>query len=256
MGDLMRARGEELRRAVAAVSVAATTVLIGACAKANAAAPPLPQTVAAVDAATSTAQGSGWRMLFDGKTTNGWRGYDSEQVPAAWKVVDGVLTKEVSTGDIMTKDQFADFELELDWKLGPAGNAGIFYRATHEYDHVYWSGPEYQLLDDAAAPDGQNRLTSAGAAYALYPPPAGVVKPANEWNSTRIIVKGAHVEHWLNGKKLLEYELWSPDWLAKVKASKFSEWPNYGKAKKGYIAIQGDHNGTLWLRNIRIRELR
>ena len=87
------------------------------------------------------------------------------------------------------------------------------------------------------------------------PPPPGVVKPAGEWNSTRIIVSGAHVEHWLNGQKVVDYELWSPDWKAKVAASKFNDYPNYGLAKKGYIAIQGDHNGALSLRNIRIREL-
>jgi hypothetical protein len=197
-----------------------------------------------------------WRPLFDGRTTSGWRGYRSPDVPAGWKVVDGTLTKAESTSDIVTKDQFGDFELELEWKLGPEGNAGIFYRGTEEYDHVYWSAPEYQLLDDAGAPDGKSRLTSAGAAYALYPSPAGVVKAAGQWNRTRIVVKGAHVEHWLNGKKLLDYELWSPDWEAKVKASKFAAWPNYGRAKKGYIAIQGDHDGVLALRNIRIRELR
>lgn len=196
-----------------------------------------------------------WRPLFDGRTMAAWRGYKQQEMPAGWKIVDGTLTKEGSTGDIITRDQFGDFELALDWKLGPAGNAGVFYRASEEYDHVYWSGPEYQLLDDAAAPDGRSRLTAAGAAYALYPAPAGVVKPANEWNSTRIVVRGAHVEHWMNGQKLLEYELWSPDWETKVKAAKFESWPHYGRARKGHIGIQGDHEGTLTLRDIRIREL-
>ena len=115
--------------------------------------------------------------------------------------------------------------------------------------------PEYQLLDDAAHPDGKNRLTSAGAAYALYPSPEGVVKPAGEWNSTLVVVQGARVQHWMNGQKLLEYELWSPDWEAKVKASKFVDWPNYGRAKSGYIGIQGDHDGELTLRNVRIRTI-
>jgi hypothetical protein len=205
------------------------------------------------------AKGEGaWRPLFDGRTTAGWRGYKSQAVPAGWKVVDGVLVKDgkVKAADIVTKDQFGDFELEFDWKLAPGGNAGVFYRGTEEYDHIYWSAPEYQLLDDAAHKDGGNRLTSAGSAYALYPPPAGVVKPAGEWNASRIVAKGPHVEHWLNGKKVVEYELWSPDWEAKVKASKFVDWPNYGRAKTGYIAIQGDHEGELALRNIRIRELR
>lgn len=197
----------------------------------------------------------GWRPLFDGRTLSAWRGYKSDTVPAAWHIEDGVLTKAGSTGDLVSRDQFGDFELAFDWKIAPGGNAGVFYRATEEYDHIYWSGPEYQLLDDAGHPDGRNRLTSAAAAYALYAPPAGVVKPAGEWNSSRIVVKGAHVEHWLNGQKVVEYELWSPDWEAKVKASKFGEWPNYGRAKVGHIGIQGDHDGQLWLRDIRIRVL-
>jgi len=197
------------------------------------------------------AAASGWRTLDLGA----FRGYESEAVPNGWTVVGNEITKSHSVGDIMTKDQFANFELTLEWKMEKGGNSGIFYRATREYDHIYWSGPEYQLLDDANAPDGKNPLTSAASAYALYAPPRGVVKPADEWNSTRIVVNGAHVEHWLNGQKVVEYELWSPDWKAKVAASKFKDWPNYGMAKRGYIGIQGDHNGTLSVRNIRIREL-
>lgn len=199
---------------------------------------------------------AGWRLLFDGKTMNQWRGYQKPEVPSGWMVRDGTLTKQTGTGDIVTREEFGDFELELDWKLGTGGNAGIFYRGTEEYEHIYWSAPEYQLLDDANAPDGNNRLTSAGADYGLYPAPAGIVKPANQWNTARIVVRGNHVEHWLNGQKLLEYELQSSDWQAKVQASKFSVWPNYGKAAKGHIAIQGDHDGALALRNIRIRELK
>ncbi len=202
--------------------------------------------------ASVTGPAAGWRSLSD---LSAWRGYSTTEVPAGWHAEDGVISKEKGIGDLMTRDQFANFELALDWKIEQGGNAGIFYRGTTEYDHIYWSAPEYQLLDDANAPDGSNRLTSAAAAYALYAPPAGVVKPAGEWNSTRIVVNGAHVEHWLNGQKVVEYELWSPDWKAKVAESKFRDYPNYGLAKKGYIGIQGDHNGALSLRNIRIREL-
>jgi hypothetical protein len=200
-------------------------------------------------------QKAGFKLLFDGRTTDGWRGYQEQTVPDGWQVVDGVLTKQGSSGDIITKDQYGSFELAFDWKLEKGGNAGVFYRGTEEYDHVYWSGPEYQLLDNPNHPDGRNPLTSAGAAYGLYPPPDGVVKPAGEWNSSRIVVNGNHVEHWMNGQKLLEYELGSPDWEAKVKASKFKDWPNYGRAARGHIAIQGDHSGTLELRNVKIREL-
>jgi hypothetical protein len=209
-------------------------------------------------AATMTSnamQDSGWRPLFDGQSTAGWKGYQSDAVPDGWHAENGILTKAGGTGDILTSEKFGDFELALDWKVAPGGNAGIFYRGTEEYDHIYWSGPEYQLLDDAKAPDGRSRLTAAGSAYGLYPAAAGIVKPAGEWNTTRIVARGSHVEHWLNGQKLLEYELWSPDWEAKVKDSKFGRWPNYGRARSGYIGIQGDHSGELSLRNIRIRTL-
>jgi 3-keto-disaccharide hydrolase len=227
----------------------------------GAGATPAPTTTAsasgtpAANTLTPAEQAAGWRLLFDGQSTTGWRGYKTQTMPNGWRVEDGTLTKTGSVDDIVTADQFANFELALDWKIATGGNAGIFYRGTEEYEKIYWSAPEYQLLDDADAPDGKNRLTSAAAAYALYPPPAGIVKPAGEWNSTRLVVNGAHVEHWLNGQKVVQYELWSPDWEAKVKASKFNDWPNYGRAKSGYIAIQGDHNGVLALRNIRIRTL-
>ena len=200
---------------------------------------------------------AGWRSLIDstGASASAWRSYKTQKAPTGWTAKDGILSKRGHVDDIITREQYGDFELAFDWKLSPAGNAGVFYRVTEEYDKPYWSGPEYQLLDDAAHADGKNRLTSAGAAYGLYPSAAGVVKPAGEWNSTRIIVKGRHVEHWLNGQKVVEYELQSPDWEAKVKASKFNDWKNYGRAPRGYISIQGDHEGDLELRNLRIREL-
>jgi len=199
---------------------------------------------------------AGWRPLFDGRSTAGWRGYRQQTVPSGWRAVDGTLTKTGTSGDIITKEQFGDFQLAFDWKLAPGGNAGVFYRGTEQEEFIYWTAPEYQLLDDAAHADGKDRLTSAGAAYALYPAPAGVVKPTGEWNSTLIVVQGSRVQHWMNGQKLLEYELGSPDWEAKVKASKFVEWPRYGRASRGHIGFQGDHEGTLTLRNIRVRELK
>ena len=197
-----------------------------------------------------------WRVLFDGTSLDAWRGYKSDKVPAGWKIVDRTLAKDGRVEDIVSKDEFGDFELVMDWKIGEAGNSGIFYRGTEEYEHIYWSAPEYQLLDDAKASDNKTRLTCAGAAYAIYPSPPGHLKPVGEWNTARIVVRGAHVEHWLNGFKLLEYELGSPDWQTKVKASKFVDWPNYGRAPRGHIAMQGDHEGALAFRNIRIRESR
>jgi hypothetical protein len=206
-------------------------------------------------AATSSATATqGWRNLID-PTMSAWRGYREAKMPAGWTVTDGVLSKTVSSNDLVSRDEYGDFELEFDWKLHPGGNAGVFYRGSEEAQKIYYTAPEYQLLDDARHPDGKSRLTSAGADYALYPAPAGVVKPADEWNSSRIVARGTHVEHWLNGQKLLEYEVGSPDWETRLKASKFATWAKYGRLPKGHIGIQGDHEGELAIRNMRIRPL-
>jgi Domain of Unknown Function (DUF1080) len=202
-----------------------------------------------------TSQAGGWRMLFDGTSMAAWRGFKSEPLPAGWQAADGVLSKDGAVPDIISRDQFGNFELELDWRIGEAGNSGVFYRGTEEYDRIYWSAPEYQLLDDIKGADNKTRLTCAGAAYALYPSPAGHLKPVGEWNQARIVARGPLVEHWLNGVKLLQFEQGSPDWNAKVAASKFKDWPNFGKATRGHLAIQGDHAGALAFRNIRIRTL-
>jgi hypothetical protein len=197
---------------------------------------------------------SEWRNLIE-PSMSAWRGYKEKGMPKGWTVKDGVLSKSVSTNDLVTKDEFQNFELTFDWKLHEGGNAGVFYRGNEEFDKIYFTGPEYQLLDDARHPDGKNRLTSAGSAYALYPVPAGIVKPAEQWNSSRIVVNGKHVEHWLNGQKVVEYEFGSPDWETRLKASKFATAPKYGRLDKGHIGIQGDHAGTLSIRDMKIRVL-
>jgi hypothetical protein len=196
-----------------------------------------------------------WRSLLQDHSAPEWRGWKAPGLPTGWHVAGGVLSKEGAVDDLVTEQNFGDFELELEWKIGRGGNSGIFYRGTREYDHIYWSGPEYQLLDDANAGDGGNRLTAAAAAYALYGPPAGIVLPFDHWNKTRIVVKGKHVEHWLNGQKVVDYELESADWKSKVAASKFAAYPHYGLATTGLIGIQGDHSGALAVRRVRIREL-
>ena len=195
-----------------------------------------------------------WTPLIDAGMSQ-WRGFKSDTMPTGWAVVGDVLSKDGSIGDLESRTQYANFELEFDWQVSKLGNAGVFYRMTEEYDKPYWSAPEYQLRDDELDPNDKNLLQAAGAAYAVYPPPAGVVKPADEWNSARIVVAGNFVEHWLNGQQIVQYQLGSPDWTAKVKASKFAEYPNYGLAKRGFIAIQGDHSGKLSIRGMRIREL-
>ena len=195
-----------------------------------------------------------WRSLLEDHGAPAWRGWKEPGLPAGWHVEGGVLSKDGKVDDLVTNDTFGNFELELEWKIGKAGNSGIFYRGTREYDHIYWSAPEYQLLDDANTEDGKSRLLAAGSAYALYGAPAGVVLPFDNWNKTRLVVKGNHVEHWLNGKKIVEYEFRSADWKSRVAASKFAAYPNYGLATAGLIGLQGDHPGTLAIRAIRIRE--
>jgi hypothetical protein len=212
------------------------------------------QGAASVPVLTPQEQADGWRSLFDGQTTAGWRGYRQREMPSGWQAIDGALTRVGDGGDIVTDDQFANFELALEWKVAPGGNSGIFYRVTEDKERSYHSGPEMQVLDDAKHQDGKSRLTSAGSLYGLYGVPAGVVKPAGEWNAVRIVASGSHVEHWLNGVKVVDYELWSPDWERLVKASKFNEWPAYGRARRGHIALQ-DHGDWVAFRNIKIKVL-
>jgi len=170
-------------------------------------------------------------------------------------VVDGALTRVGRAGDLITRDMFGDFDLELEWQVTKGGNSGIMYRVTENTEATYQSGPEMQVLDDEGHADGRSRLTAAGSVYGLYAAPAGVVKPAGEWNAVRVVARGRHVEHWLNGVKVVEYELGSPDWEARVAASKFKDWPEFGRAPSGHIALQ-DHGDRVAYRDIRIRSPR
>ncbi len=199
---------------------------------------------------------AGWRLLFDGKTTNGWRGFRKNYMPNGWRVVDGCLTRVGTGGDIITEDQFDNFELKLEWRISAGGNSGIFYRVTEGDDKkwVWRTGPEMQVLDNAEHADGQNPKTSAGANYALHAPVRDVTEPVGLFNKVRIIVDGGHVEHWLNGVKIVQYDLGSEAWETLVKNSKFKSLPDYGRMKKGHIALQ-DHGDKVWYRNIKIRPL-
>lgn len=209
-----------------------------------------------INALTAKEKAAGWRLLFDGTSMAGWRGFKSDKTPDGWKAIDGLLTRADKGGDLLTVEQFGDFELTLEWKLptAPGGNSGIFYRGNEDSDAIYWSAPEFQVLDNAGHRDGKNPLTSAGSNYAINAPIRDVSKPLGEWNSARIIAKGAHVEHWMNGVKLLEYEVGSPEWEALVQASKFKYSPGYGRAKKGHLGLQ-DHGNPVWFRNIKIRPI-
>jgi hypothetical protein len=215
---------------------------------------PTPQDIAPANTLTDAERAAGWRLLFDGKTSAGWRNYGKPDLSSGWVVQDGALTRTGAGGDIITNDQFRNFELSIDWKIEPGGNSGIFYRASEEKDEIYWNAVEMQVLDDAKHPDGQSPLTSAGAAYDLYPAPPGHVHPGGEWNSAALIVNGNHVEHWLNGFKVAEYELGSRDWDSKVAGSKFKPHERFGKNTQGHIGLQ-DHGNVVAYRNIKIRVL-
>ena len=194
---------------------------------------------------------AGWRSLA---SLSQWRLYQSEAAPTGWTSNDTIIGKNGVGTDIVSRKAYTDFEMAFDWMVDAGGNAGIFYRATEEYPKIYWSAPEYAVLDDAKHPDGRNVITSAGAAHSLYPAPRGVVKAANEWNTTRILVKGTHVEHWLNEQLIASFDYGTPDFTERVAKSKFARWPNFAKATSGVIGIQGDHGGKLQIRYLRIRE--
>jgi Domain of Unknown Function (DUF1080) len=207
---------------------------------------------------TEQEQKDGWKLLFDGKSTDGWRAYKGDKMPEKWKVANGVLvldqSAEGSGGDVVTVDEYDNFELAADWKISPGGNSGIMYHVVEDGQYPWLSGPEYQLLDNAGHADGRKAVTSAASCYALYAPSKDVTKPVGEWNHTRIIVNGPHVEHWLNGEKVAEYEIGSEDWQKRVQASKFGKMPNFAKASKGHIDLQ-DHGDGIAFRNIKLRPL-
>jgi hypothetical protein len=196
-----------------------------------------------------------WESLFDGASANAWRGFKQSALPAGWQIVDGALTRVGAGGDIISKAQFENFELELEWKVAPGGNSGVFFHVAEDtMKYVWQTGPEMQLLDNQRHADGKNPMTSAGSNFALHAPARDVSKPAGEWNRARLVVNGAQVEHWLNGEKIVEYELWSDDWKQRVQDSKFKDMPRYGLMRTGHIALQ-DHGDWVAFRNIRIRRL-
>jgi hypothetical protein len=228
---------------------ATLVAFVAACTSAPRPAPDTQQTTP--NTLTAEEQAEGFKLLFDGNTLAGWRGYKQDQ-PVGWGVAEGTIHRVGSGGDLLTAEQYGDFELRLEWKIAPGGNSGIFFRGTEENEAIYWSAPEMQVLDDSGHANGTDPLTSAGSNFALHPAPRGVVRRAGEWNEVRLIVRGNHVEHWLNGTKVVEYELHSDDWKAKVAASKFAQWPSYGMAPRGHIALQ-DHGDEVWFRSVRIR---
>ncbi len=157
-------------------------------------------------------------------------------------------------GDLITVEQYSDFEMRFEWKITEYGNSGVIYRIATTEPYPWHTGPEYQVLDNGHHPDGKNAITSSGSNYAVDPPVRDVTKPVGQWNEGRIIVKGNHGEHWLNGVKVFEYEFCSADWQKHVQASKFGKIPPYGTVKRGYIALQ-DHESVVMYRNLKIKPL-
>jgi hypothetical protein len=201
----------------------------------------------------------GWKLLFNGKNLDGWKTFQGKEV-SGWKVIDGFLNNSgVGSdhgGDIVTKEKYQNFELSLEWKIAPKSNSGIFYHVNEKIGKaIYESGPEYQLLDDKGWPDKLHDYQYSGANYGMNAPVNAVVKEMNEWNQARIIVDGTHVQHYLNGVKVVDYELWSQDWLDRKEKGKWKDYPNYGLAKKGNIGLQ-DHGGLAQFRNIKIRVIK
>jgi 3-keto-disaccharide hydrolase len=214
---------------------------------------------------TSSERSAGWQLLFDGTSTNGWHGYNKQDTKA-WTIDDCSLKTTGTEGnygsdkraDLVSDSEFTNFELSLDWKASTGGNSGVIYGVVEDpkYDAPWKTGPEYQLLDDVGFKEKVQPSQKAGANYAMHAPDEAskVLKPVGEWNTTRIVVNGTHVEHWLNGKKIVEFERWTPEWNALRDAGKWKDAPDYGKAKSGRIALQ-DHGSIFWFRNIKIRPI-
>lgn len=197
-----------------------------------------------------------WQILFDGTSVDAFRGYKTQDFPKeSWNVEgDSLKTNPDHPLDLITREQFADFDLDLEWKVEKEANSGIMYHVSEDFPETYMTGPEMQVVDDDNTDDGKNSKTSAGSLYALIAPKDKKYNPFGQWNKVRIRVSGRHVEYWMNGSKIVEYELGSPELNDLISRSKFKAWPRFAKNSTGYIALQ-NHGGVTRFRNIRIRKL-
>ena len=205
---------------------------------------------------------AGWTDLFDGETLDGWTGYATDAVPDGWAVVDGVMTLTPDGGswdaDLVAPGTYGDFELEVEWKVQACGNSGVFYRGEEAADlaPIWRTSLEMQVLDDTCHPDGRYPSHRAGGLYDLYAPAEGALRPG-DWNTSRVVADGARIEHWLNGRKVVEATQGSADWDARLAVSKFRDgeaFPAYGTRRAGLVGLQ-DHGDTLRVRAVRIRPL-
>ena len=208
---------------------------------------------AAENTLTAKEQADGWVLLFDGKTTHGWRSYKKTEVGSQWQVIDGVLTLTAGGGgDLVTDKNYANFELSFDWIISKLGNSGVMYHVSEDGgDHPYLTGPEYQLLDNA---HGEPPLETAGGLFGLVAPSKDVTKPVGEFNHSVLKVDHNRVEHWLNGVKVAEYTIGSEDFEKRIKGTKFAGWPSFAKHETGLIVLQ-DHGDGVSFRNIKIHVL-
>lgn len=206
---------------------------------------------------TSAEKSAGWKLLFDGKTLDGWRGYKTEQIGAGWKAEGGVLAMTVpKSGDLVTVEEFGDFEFSFEWKIVEGGNSGVIYRSGFGESASYRTGPEYQVLDNAKAEDNKKPNHLAGSLYDIgEAPPKDFTKPVGEWNVGKIVVRGWHVQHWLNGQKVADLDLASPKGKAALAESKFKDWPKFVSLARGHIALQ-EHGNAVYFRSLKIRELK
>lgn len=213
-------------------------------------------TACAPQAPVASASKADWRPLFNGTDFTGWRGYKGAPVATRWRVQDRaiVLGSEGSGGDLVSSEEFGDFELELEWKISEGGNSGIMYfvQETDAARFTFSTGPEMQVLDDARHPDGKLPSHRAGALYDLMVPSEAAAKPVGEWNAVRIVVRNGRVEHWLNGRRIIATTYGDDAWRAMVAGSKFKSMPEFAKVPRGHIALQ-DHGDIVAYRNIRIR---
>ncbi len=209
--------------------------------------------LAADNTLTRAEKKAGWTLLFDGKTTDGWRAFKQTEIGPGWKVENGVLFPDPKVAkDIVTKGDYANFELSFEWRISKGGNSGVMFHVIPEGSETYESGPEYQILDNSR---GVPPREQAGALYALVAPTMDMTKPVGEFNQARLIVDHGRVQHWLNGMEVTRYEIGSPEFKALVAASKFQRWPQFATGQTGGIALQ-NHGNDVAFRNIKIRVLK
>ncbi|MCW1924008.1 DUF1080 domain-containing protein [Luteolibacter arcticus] len=204
-------------------------------------------------AGAASAKEAAWTSLFDGKSLSGWVAAKGGKPGDGWKVEDGCIHRAGKGGDILSEKEYKDFEFEFEWKISAKGNSGVKYRV--QKSPAGWLGPEYQVLDDAGHPNGKVADTTAGSLYEIAPAAKDKdLKPAGEWNVSKIVAKGTVLEHWLNGKLAVKIDTAGKEWPELKKASKFAKFDDFAGPAAGKLLLQ-DHDDEVWFRNLRIREL-